>query len=103
ERPVRISGFRKFLPTRASQRPFPFLVLFAALVISIAVTWALWRLIETAEKRFFAQSVEGAVQEVQRRVEAPVGTLVAVSSLNMSDQASYRNSFQEFLKHINLK
>jgi signal transduction histidine kinase len=103
ERLVRISGFRRFLPTRASQRPFPFLVLVITLGIVVGLTIVLRGVIENAEKRFFEQSVDGAKQEVERRVGAPVGILLAVSSLSMADQASYRGAFQDFLSHANMQ
>lgn len=98
-----MSPFRKFLPTRASQRWFPFIVLFVTLTIGLALTYALSRVIDSAERQYFGQAVESAAQDIQRRVDAPVSILLAVSSLNMADQASYRSTFQEFLQHINLR
>src|SRR4029078_11160239 len=69
ERLVRISGFRRFLPTRAWQRAFPFVVLVGTLVLVTALTWVLSGIINKSDEANFQQSIEQAHREIKRRMD----------------------------------
>src|SRR5687767_11969777 len=100
ERLVRISGFRRFLPTQGSQRSFPFVVLFVTLLIVAGLTWTLRRIINEWDGAIFNQAVEQAHREITRRVDAAVGLVRATSALSLAGQALNRETFQAFVTRL---
>jgi signal transduction histidine kinase len=100
ERLVRISGFRRFLPTQGSQRSFPFVVLFVTLLIVAGLTWTLSRIINEWDDAIFDQAVEQAHREITRRVDAAVGLVRATSALSLAGQALNRETFHAFVDRL---
>jgi signal transduction histidine kinase len=99
ERLVRISGFRRFLPTQAWQRAFPFVVLVSTLVLVGVLTWVLSGIIQKSDEANFEQSIEQAHREIKRRMDVAVGLVRATSALSMAGQLT-PEMFRAFVNQL---